>query len=116
MGNNRDLLPGLPNDVPSPLEVVDAVLDTVGEVALLPTRLVGGVAQSIADTAKGVEREIRKPIDEAEIPASPGKIIEGAIGVVTEGVSGAVNTVGQALDSVKRTADGVRGQVDALTR
>lgn len=109
-------LPGLPGNIPSPMEVVDAALDSVGEVLLLGPRMAANLGQSVAATARKIEGDIRQPIDEGGIPASPGTVISGGIGVVVDVVSGGVNVVGEGLESIRQTADGVKGQLDALVR
>ncbi len=102
--------------VPSPLELVDAGLDSVAEVVGMPARLVSNVAHAISAGAEGIGRGIARPKDAGNVPAPPDTIIQGGLDVVTGAASGFIQGVTGAVKAVQETGEGVRRQLDALRR
>lgn len=102
--------------IPTPLEVVDAGLDSVAEVVKLPARLMANVGQSGITTAQGISSAIDMPKNQSEIPASPDVVIQGALNTLTSVAGGVVDGISQGVKSVQETGEGVKGQLDQLLR
>ena len=103
--------------LPRPLEVVDGALDTVAEVAKLPSRVGGKVMTSGAKTGQDFEGAITSMQQAGgDIPAPPTAVVDGGLRMIGAAVGGVLGAVGGVLDGVKETTDGVRRQVDRITR
>ncbi len=102
--------------IPTPLEVVDAGLDSVAEVVQLPARLMANLGQSGVTTAQGIKSAIDGPKNQAEIPASPDVVIQGALNSVTSVAAGVVDGISKTVQSVQETGEGVKAQLDQLLR
>ena len=109
--NNRFL-----GKIPSPLELVDAVLDSVAEVAQLPAKLAGNVAHAVEQGSQGIQAGIAKPKDVAAVPAPPDTIIQGALDAATGAANGIVTGISGAFKAVQETGEGVRRQLDSLRK
>jgi hypothetical protein len=109
------MLPRL-GKIPTPLEVVDAGLDSVAEVAKLPARLMANLGQSGAQAAQGIQSAIDQPKNVAEIPASPDVVIKGGLSTLTSVGSGVVDAIQKGVQSVQETGEGVKAQFDQLLR
>ena len=102
--------------IPTPLEVADAGLDSVAELFKFPSRLMANLGQSGITTAQGISSAIDMPKNQAEIPASPDIVIQGAISTVTSVASGVVDGITKGVLSVQETGEGVKGQLDQLLK
>lgn len=102
--------------IPTPLEIADAGLDTVAEVAALPARLLNNLAGTVQQTAQGIEAGINRPKNAGGVPASPDQIIGGALDVANAVLGGAVSGINGVLKAVQDTGQGVKGQIDTLVR
>ena len=102
--------------IPTPLEVVDAGLDSVAEVIKFGPRLMANLGQSAATTAQGISSAIDMPKNQAEIPASPDVVIQGALNTLTSVAGGVVDGISKGVQSVQETGEGVKGQLDQLLR
>jgi len=111
MMNNRLL-----GKVPTPLELVDAGLDSIAEVAQLPARLIQNVAHAAEQGAQGIQQGISKPKDYAQVPAPPDTIIQGGLDAVTGVANGVISGVTGVFKAVQDTGEGVRRQLDSLRK
>lgn len=102
--------------IPSPLEVVDAGLDSVAEVAQFPARALSHVASSTQHAAEGVKAGIDQPKNYSEIPAPPDVIVNGGLEAASKLAGGVIEGVSGVFDSIQETGMGVKGQIDALVR
>ncbi len=102
--------------IPTPLEIADAALDSVAEVAQFPARLVGNVAAASQQGARSVEAAIAKPKDVAAVPAPPDVIVSGAADAVSGVANAAISGVTGVFKSVTDTGEGVKRQIDALIK
>jgi hypothetical protein len=102
--------------VPTPLEVVDAGLDTVAEVIQLPARAGSNLFNTGQKTADRIKAAIDKPKEYAQVPAPPDVVIEGGLDLVAGAASGVVEGIGGIFDAVQKTGEGVRRQIDGLIR
>lgn len=102
--------------IPSPLEVLDAGLDSVAEVVKLPARLGANIGIAAQSTAQKIGSGVDKPKDYAEIPAPPDVVAGGALDVVTGVAGGVVETVGGVLGAIQATGEGIKSQLDQLVR
>lgn len=102
--------------IPSPLEVVDAGLDTVAEVAQLPARAGSNLFNSAQKATDRIRAGIDKPKEYSQVPAPPDVVIEGGLDVVAGAASGVVEGVGGIFDAVQKTGEGIRRQIDGLIR
>ena len=102
--------------VPTPLEVVDAGLDTVAEVVQLPARVGSKVFTSGQQTADRINQAIGRPKDYAEAPAPPDVILQGGLDAATGLASGVVEGIGGVFDALRQTGEGVKHQLDSLIR
>ncbi len=102
--------------IPTPLEVVDAGLDSVAEVFKFPTRLMANLGQSQITTAQGINTAIDMPKNQAEIPASPDVVIQGGINTLTSLASGVADGISKGVSAVQETGEGVKSQLDQLLR
>ena len=109
------VMPRFPK-IPTPLELVDAGLDSVAEVAALPARLLDNLAGTVQQTAKGIEAGINRPKNAGGVPASPDQIIGGALDIANAVAGGVVQGINGVLKSVQQTGEGVKGQIDTLVR
>jgi len=106
--------PRLLGKVPTPLEVLDTVLDAGAEVIQLPARVGSNLAAAGKETMDGVNAAIEQPKAAGEVPAPPDVVLRGGVAAVSSVVSGAMKGVGGVLDAARQTADGVRRHVDGL--
>lgn len=102
--------------IPTPLELVDAGLDSVAEVVKLPARLMANLGQSGVTTAQGISAAIDGPKNQSEIPASPDVVIQGALNTVTSVAGGVVDGIQKGVQSVQETGEGVKSQLDQLLK
>ena len=107
-------MPRFLGKVPTPLEVLDTVLDAGAEVAQLPARVGSNLFLAGKETMDGVNAAIEQPKVAGEVPAPPNVVLRGGVAAVTSVVSGAVKGLGGGLDAVRQTADGVRRHIDGL--
>lgn len=110
------MTPRLFGRIPSPLEAVDAALDSAAEVIKFPGRLVENVAHGVEGGSRSVQSAIDGPKNYAEIPAPPDVIIQGALNAAQGLANGLVEGVGGIFDAVKETGEGVKSQIDTLVR
>lgn len=102
--------------IPTPLEVVDAGLDSVAEVVQLPARVGSKVFMSGQQTAERVNQAIGRPKEYAEVPAPPDVILQGGLDAVTGLASGVADGIGGVFDALQQTGEGIKRQLDALIR
>jgi hypothetical protein len=102
--------------VPTPLEVVDAGLDTVAEVIQLPARAGSNLFNTGQRTADRIKAAIDRPKDYAQVPAPPDVLLEGGLDALSGAASGVVEGIGGIFDAVQKTGEGVRRQIDGLIR
>ncbi|MDO8750927.1 MAG: hypothetical protein Q7K03_07270 [Dehalococcoidia bacterium] len=94
--------------IPSPLEVVDAGLDTVAEVVQLPARAGSNLFMSGQKATDRIKSAIDKPKEYSQAPAPPD-VVAGAASGVVEGIGG-------IFDALQKTGEGVRKQIDGLIK
>ena len=102
--------------IPSPLEVVDAGLDSVAEVVQFPARVGSHLAMTGQHAAEGVKSAIDKPKNLGEIPATPEVIVDGGLEAASKLAGGVVEGVTGVFESIQETGLGIKGQIDALVR
>lgn len=102
--------------IPSPLELADAVLDSVAEVVQLPARVAGNVTGAIQHGAEGIKQGIDKPKAQAQVPATPDVIIQGGLDAAAGAAQGVVEGVSGVFKAVQETGEGVRRQLESLRR
>ena len=102
--------------LPTPLEIVDAGLDTVAEVVQLPARAGSNLFNSGQKATDRIKAAIDKPKEYAQAPAPPDVVLEGGLDVVAGAASGVVEGVGGLFDAVQKTGEGIRRQIDSLVR
>ena len=116
MLNGRMDVPRLFGRIPSPLEVVDVVVDSVAEVVELPARALSNVAGAGEHAFAGVKKAIDLPKDTPEIPPPPGTVVQGGVNVLASAGSGIFEGVGGVFKAVQDTAEGIKGDIDRLMR
>ena len=102
--------------IPTPLEVVDAGLDTVAEVVQLPARVGSNLFNTGQKTADRIKTAVDKPKEYAQVPAPPDVVLEGGLDLVAGAASGVVEGIGGIFDALQKTGEGVRRQIDGLIR
>lgn len=112
MGMNQRLF----GRIPSPLEVVDAGLDSIAEIVQFPARVGSELAASAQHTAAGVKGAVDQPKNYAEIPAPPDVVVNGALEAASSLAGGIIEGVTGIFGAVQETGLGVKGQIDSLVR
>lgn len=102
--------------LPTPLEVVDTGADIVNQVFSLPARSLGNALSNAGQTFKNLEADIARPREYSEIPPPPDVLVEPVISGVSDIVGGVLNTAKGAVDGVLQTAEGIRSELNQMTR
>ncbi len=102
--------------IPTPLEVVDAGLDTVAEVVQLPARAGSNLFMSGQKATDRIKSAIDKPKEYSQAPAPPDVVLQGGLDVVAGAASGVVEGIGGIFDALQKTGEGVRRQIDGLIK
>ena len=102
--------------IPTPLEVVDAGLDSAAEIVQLPARLESSLATATQHTAEKVKAAIDKPKNYSEVPAPPGTVMEGGLDAAASLAGGVVEGISGIFNAVQQTGEGVKKQLDQLVR
>lgn len=102
--------------LPTPLEGVDTVADLVNQVIRTPFRVAGNGLTAAGQACKNIEADIAKPAEYAEIPPPPDVLAGSVVSGVTHVVEGVLNTAKAVVDGVTATGDGIRRELEQLTR
>ena len=102
--------------IPTPLEAVDTVADLANQVVRTPFRVVGKALTEAGQAAKNIESDIAKPAEYAEIPPPPDVLINSVISGVGHAVDGAISTVKGVVDGVLETGEGIKREIEQITR
>ncbi|MDP3063427.1 MAG: hypothetical protein Q8O40_09500 [Chloroflexota bacterium] len=112
---NSNMLPGL-GKVPTPLEVVDSLLDNVGDLVKLPARVGTKTLTAGAEAFSGVKSALDRPTEYADVPAPPDVVVQGAVDGLASIGGGVVKGITGIFDGLKETGDAVKGNLDALIK
>ena len=102
--------------IPSPLEILDAGLDSVAEVIQLPARLGANLGTAAQHTAQTLQGAVDKPKNYAEIPAPPDVVAGGGLDAVAGVAGGIVEGVSGVFQAIQETGNGIKGQLDQLVK